>query len=122
MADEKVGRNDPCPCGSGLKHKKCCWNKYARGNFKASHMTSMLQSGGLNKDISKASFVDMFSKLGKMNKTLAEVQNEAAEINLQKDESGSGSIREKIMKSKPSHTSEGESEVKSDPEPTEESD
>jgi preprotein translocase subunit SecA len=21
--DEKVGRNDPCPCGSGLKYKKC---------------------------------------------------------------------------------------------------
>lgn len=21
----KVGRNDPCPCGSGLKYKKCCW-------------------------------------------------------------------------------------------------
>jgi predicted Zn-dependent protease len=21
----KVGRNDPCPCGSGKKHKKCCW-------------------------------------------------------------------------------------------------
>lgn len=20
----KVGRNDPCPCGSGLKHKRCC--------------------------------------------------------------------------------------------------
>ena len=20
----KVGRNDPCPCGSGRKHKKCC--------------------------------------------------------------------------------------------------
>jgi uncharacterized protein len=20
----KTGRNDPCPCGSGLKHKKCC--------------------------------------------------------------------------------------------------
>ena len=19
-----VGRNDPCPCGSGKKHKKCC--------------------------------------------------------------------------------------------------
>ena len=19
-----VGRNDPCPCGSGRKHKKCC--------------------------------------------------------------------------------------------------
>ena len=23
-AGEKVGRNDPCPCGSGLKYKKCC--------------------------------------------------------------------------------------------------
>ncbi len=21
---EKVGRNDPCPCGSGLRFKKCC--------------------------------------------------------------------------------------------------
>ena len=20
----KVGRNDPCPCGSGRKHKRCC--------------------------------------------------------------------------------------------------
>lgn len=23
-AKEKIGRNDPCPCGSGLKYKKCC--------------------------------------------------------------------------------------------------
>jgi len=22
--EHKTGRNDPCPCGSGLKHKKCC--------------------------------------------------------------------------------------------------
>jgi len=22
----KVGRNDPCPCGSGKKYKKCCLN------------------------------------------------------------------------------------------------
>ncbi|MBW2689835.1 MAG: SEC-C domain-containing protein, partial [Deltaproteobacteria bacterium] len=20
----KIGRNDPCPCGSGKKYKKCC--------------------------------------------------------------------------------------------------
>ena len=25
--DQKVGRNDPCPCGSGKKYKKCCLNK-----------------------------------------------------------------------------------------------
>ena len=23
-SDKLVGRNDPCPCGSGLKYKKCC--------------------------------------------------------------------------------------------------
>jgi preprotein translocase subunit SecA len=23
-AGAKIGRNDPCPCGSGKKHKKCC--------------------------------------------------------------------------------------------------
>nr|WP_283777790.1 SEC-C metal-binding domain-containing protein [Sansalvadorimonas sp. 2012CJ34-2] len=22
----KAGRNDPCPCGSGKKYKKCCLN------------------------------------------------------------------------------------------------
>jgi len=24
---EKLGRNDPCPCGSGKKYKNCCMNK-----------------------------------------------------------------------------------------------
>lgn len=24
---KKIGRNDPCPCGSGKKYKKCCMNK-----------------------------------------------------------------------------------------------
>jgi methionyl aminopeptidase len=27
IEDIKVGRNDPCPCGSGLKYKKCCLKK-----------------------------------------------------------------------------------------------
>jgi tetratricopeptide (TPR) repeat protein len=25
---EKAGRNDPCPCGSGKKYKKCCLPKH----------------------------------------------------------------------------------------------
>lgn len=25
IAPPKVGRNDPCPCGSGKKYKKCCY-------------------------------------------------------------------------------------------------
>ncbi|CAG7839060.1 hypothetical protein Z959_11135 [Clostridium novyi B str. ATCC 27606] len=24
VREDKVGRNDPCPCGSGKKYKKCC--------------------------------------------------------------------------------------------------
>jgi len=27
VAPAKIGRNDPCPCGSGKKYKKCCLDK-----------------------------------------------------------------------------------------------
>jgi uncharacterized protein YecA (UPF0149 family) len=27
LPPEKLGRNDPCHCGSGKKFKKCCLNK-----------------------------------------------------------------------------------------------
>jgi methionyl aminopeptidase len=35
----KVGRNDPCPCGSGLKYKKCCLGKKnpVPGSYKDSY-------------------------------------------------------------------------------------
>jgi SWIM/SEC-C metal-binding protein len=26
-AEKQPGRNDPCPCGSGKKHKRCCGAK-----------------------------------------------------------------------------------------------
>jgi hypothetical protein len=29
-AMSKVGRNEPCPCGSGRKYKKCCMEKHER--------------------------------------------------------------------------------------------
>jgi hypothetical protein len=41
---EKIGRNAPCACGSGVKFKKCCYGKslderlaraFAAGNGKA---------------------------------------------------------------------------------------
>ncbi len=28
--EKKIGRNDPCPCGSGKKYKKCCLNGPAK--------------------------------------------------------------------------------------------
>jgi uncharacterized protein len=27
MMNQKIGRNDPCPCGSGKKYKVCCMQK-----------------------------------------------------------------------------------------------
>jgi len=27
VTEKRVGRNDPCPCGSGKKYKKCCMTK-----------------------------------------------------------------------------------------------
>lgn len=27
MKSHEIGRNDPCPCGSGKKYKKCCMNR-----------------------------------------------------------------------------------------------
>jgi hypothetical protein len=29
MKTVKIGRNDPCPCGSGKKYKQCCEGKSA---------------------------------------------------------------------------------------------
>lgn len=30
--ENKIGRNDPCPCGSGKKYKQCCGKKKAAAN------------------------------------------------------------------------------------------
>jgi hypothetical protein len=27
VKEKKIGRNEPCPCGSGKKYKQCCLNK-----------------------------------------------------------------------------------------------
>jgi len=32
---EKIGRNDPCPCGSGRKYKKCCLGKEQNPEFES---------------------------------------------------------------------------------------
>jgi len=41
----KVGRNDPCPCGSGKKYKKCCIQE----RHKPYYLTSTVQypDGGM---------------------------------------------------------------------------
>ena len=34
VKDYHIGRNDPCPCGSGLKYKKCCLGS---GTYESTH-------------------------------------------------------------------------------------
>jgi len=58
----KVGRNDPCPCGSGKKYKQCCWNKrlpLGKRKFKA----SVIKSGPLKQipDLMERTFGDAIS-------------------------------------------------------------
>jgi SEC-C motif len=40
---ERAGRNDPCPCGSGRKYKKCCLGHEAEGLA----LADLLESSGL---------------------------------------------------------------------------
>ena len=34
VRDYNIGRNDPCPCGSGLKYKTCCLGS---GKYESTH-------------------------------------------------------------------------------------
>ena len=43
MSANKIGRNDPCPCGSGKKYKKCC-----EGKTVSAQPASPLPSPGLD--------------------------------------------------------------------------
>ena len=52
---EKIGRNDPCLCGSGLKFKKCCETKKIT-NKKINAQILSSSEGGL------ASRIDTFGK------------------------------------------------------------
>lgn len=49
---KKAGRNDPCPCGSGKKHKQCCLlqaeepKKLYTSDGKRKFKARVLESGG----------------------------------------------------------------------------
>lgn len=56
---EKVGRNDPCPCGSGKKYKSCCLMKQEQKKTSTltgkRKFTAKLISGGGIKPVQQAS-------------------------------------------------------------------
>lgn len=46
---QKVGRNDPCPCGSGKKFKKCCESKMIGKKFMATKIDTSALPGRVSK-------------------------------------------------------------------------
>lgn len=58
----KIGRNDPCPCGSGLKYKKCCLGK---GNSEASDLKQVYaEKYGIK--LKQSSDIDGIRKAGRL--------------------------------------------------------
>lgn len=53
MSKKKIGRNDPCPCGSGLKYKNCC---LGRRNDSAEGWTSADRSGEISQALEGRDF------------------------------------------------------------------
>lgn len=48
---EKVGRNDPCPCGSGKKYKNCCLQKDQKKSLplgKRKFTAKIISGGGMH--------------------------------------------------------------------------
>jgi len=57
---KKTGRNDPCPCGSGKKSKKCCYGKNTssdiRGFKKIDHILPVYEKIDYGKPILNENF------------------------------------------------------------------
>ena len=62
---QKVGRNDPCPCGSGKKFKKCC-----EMNQKHKKISAQMLSEGASQETQETSKVSsLFFKKASAPKT-----------------------------------------------------
>ncbi|MDU4853614.1 MAG: SEC-C metal-binding domain-containing protein [Clostridioides difficile] len=47
IKNEKIGRNDLCPCGSGKKYKNCCINKLSKEKVYSIYLQQMALTDGL---------------------------------------------------------------------------
>jgi hypothetical protein len=56
---KEIGRNDPCPCGSGKKYKKCCELRLGKRKFSA----TILSSGERQPSKAANIYKNLFSKM-----------------------------------------------------------
>lgn len=59
----KIGRNDPCPCGSGRKYKKCCLHK---GKQPSTQSTEELYFNSYKIRLKKAEDIEAIRKAGRL--------------------------------------------------------
>lgn len=60
----RIGRNQPCPCGSGKKYKKCCYGK--------NNINKILLSKGFGKNLPKEAVITTNPQKEKMSEVLLE--------------------------------------------------
>jgi len=60
----KIGRNQPCPCGSGKKYKKCCYEK--------NNISKILLSNSFGKNLLKGAIITTNPQKEKMSEVLLE--------------------------------------------------
>lgn len=61
MSNIKIGRNDPCPCGSGKKYKHCCIGKELP-EFSEADNTDLLKISGYGSEVYEKAELDKFSR------------------------------------------------------------
>lgn len=65
--NQKIGRNDPCPCGSGKKYKQCCQSKTANIPTPAKRpMTAKWLNPPQMPDLIERTFGEAISATGKV--------------------------------------------------------
>jgi methionyl aminopeptidase len=78
----KIGRNDPCPCGSGLKYKKCCMGK----NFSGSKETKTRYSRLYNIRLKSREDVEQIKKAGELALQTLQLVEEKLTVGVTTDE------------------------------------
>ncbi len=68
---KKIGRNDPCPCGSGKKYKSCCWKK--------DQPKSSVDLKKRSLSVMKSGLAEKISQIGSLHSQIKPVDKEKGE-------------------------------------------
>lgn len=86
---KKIGRNDPCPCGSGKKYKHCCLgrSKVVTGNQTPIKQTPIIQASPKSEksDISMLAIMRFEQKLQEKPEGLEQISKQFEEYSDLKD-------------------------------------